>query len=434
MTATASVFLNINLPNAATWFYFSGLLAMALFFKFSRLLSIRNWDVLTLYLLTPGLLLLSEADELSRWGGYVWLLGASGYFAARCLFDLALERRPALAPNLNRAGLIWMAVTLYLSLIAVAVFQPAVEPREGQPSSPITKPGDVLVKKAERDGSDVRAAVERGLWLGCQLSVVVGLLLVGWRLFDDLHTGAAAAAFYLLLPYTHLLLPWSKLEVGRWDQAWPMALMVWMVLGYRRPILTGTLLGVATGSVFFPALAAPVWLSFYRGRGAWRFALSFTAATALCLTLIGVVIWINGEPPPSLRDVWEPRNWLPWLKPRPEAHGVWQGESWAYRTPVCIAYLAFVVGTLFWPAPKNLAHVLALTAAVFLGVQFWYADQGGVYVLWYLPYLVLLVFRPNLSQFRPQPIPDDWLARLSRRLARALRWLFRTPARENVST
>ena len=60
MIAASSIFFDINLPNAATWFYFSGLLAVALFFKFKRLLSMRNWDVLSLYVLVPGLLLLLQ--------------------------------------------------------------------------------------------------------------------------------------------------------------------------------------------------------------------------------------------------------------------------------------------------------------------------------------------------------------------------------------
>src|ERR1700752_1206266 len=61
MSIFASVFFDFNLPNATTWFYFSWLLAMALFFKFSRLLSVRNWDVVTVFLLVPGLLLIQEA-------------------------------------------------------------------------------------------------------------------------------------------------------------------------------------------------------------------------------------------------------------------------------------------------------------------------------------------------------------------------------------
>ena len=56
MPAPVSVFLDFNLPNATTWFVFSFLLAMALFFKFSRVLSIRNLDVIMIFALVPGLL------------------------------------------------------------------------------------------------------------------------------------------------------------------------------------------------------------------------------------------------------------------------------------------------------------------------------------------------------------------------------------------
>src|SRR5437763_15562563 len=66
MIALASIFTEFNLPNATTWFYFSLLLAVALFYKFNRLLSLRNWDVLTLFLLVPGLLLVLEGHGLQR--------------------------------------------------------------------------------------------------------------------------------------------------------------------------------------------------------------------------------------------------------------------------------------------------------------------------------------------------------------------------------
>src|SRR6516164_5943507 len=63
MMSSASVFLDFNLPNATTWFYFSLLLSVALFFKFNRLLSIRNLDVVALFLLVPALLLIQEPRE-----------------------------------------------------------------------------------------------------------------------------------------------------------------------------------------------------------------------------------------------------------------------------------------------------------------------------------------------------------------------------------
>ena len=54
------------------WLAIPIVLAVALFFKFSRFLSIRNWDVLTLFLLVPGLLVwlthgaLRNAQKLRR--------------------------------------------------------------------------------------------------------------------------------------------------------------------------------------------------------------------------------------------------------------------------------------------------------------------------------------------------------------------------------
>src|SRR5688572_27323499 len=118
---SGQIFLDFTLPNATSWFYFSFLLSVALFFKFSRFFSVRNWDVVTLFLLVPGLLLLVENPN--NWYGYLWLLCGSGYFLFRCLIDLALVRRPALAPSLSLGGLAWMAAALFACLTAVA-FRP----------------------------------------------------------------------------------------------------------------------------------------------------------------------------------------------------------------------------------------------------------------------------------------------------------------------
>src|SRR5437764_4319402 len=61
MLSPLSIFLDFNLPNSTTWFYFSFLLALAMFFKFSRPMSVRNLDVVMIFLLVPGLLVLQSA-------------------------------------------------------------------------------------------------------------------------------------------------------------------------------------------------------------------------------------------------------------------------------------------------------------------------------------------------------------------------------------
>jgi hypothetical protein len=434
MNGVSSVFFHDLLPKPAAWFYASALLAAALFVKFSRLLSVRNLDVLTLYLLAPGfLLLLPEAQVPSVWG-YVWLVAVSGYFFGRCLFDLALIRRPALSPNLNLSGLACLAGALYVGLIAVAVQQPRSPPAAGDAApSPID---EMLVKTlpqtpGEVVGFTVPIGTARALALLCHLSVAAGLVLVGWKHFADLPSGMAAAMFYLLLPYSYLLTPNSQLGLGRWDMAWPMAWMVWAVFCYRRPTLAGVFLGLAAGGVLLPVLTLPVWLSFYWRRGAGRFLLAFGLSAGLTLALAAGVLVAVGYWTQNWHSADALARWQPWLHPPTEAHGVWQGVYGVYRLPVFIAYAAFVVATLFWPAPKNLAHVLALSAACLIGIQFWCADGGGVYVLWYLPFLLLLVFRPNLTAAQPPPARDDWSRRLGRRFARVFLRMFRRrkPAR-----
>ena len=46
---------------------------------------------------------------------------------------------------------------------------------------------------------------------------------------------------------------------------------------------------------------------------------------------------------------------------------------------------------------KNLGTLLSCSAAVMLGTQFWHAHEGGMYMAWYLPLLLLTLFRPNLE-------------------------------------
>jgi hypothetical protein len=230
----------------------------------------------------------------------------------------------------------------------------------------------------------------------------------------------AAGTFYLLLPYTGM-------QVAQWQSVLPVMLMMYAVLAYRLPTVAGLLLGLAAGSGYYPIVAFPVWLSFYWGRGAGRFAAAFLLTVAASLAGLGLILWSDGQLAHSIKTALELSDWQPWKVPTNE--GFWTGVHWAYRIPVFIAYVAFAVTTFFWPRPKNLAHLLALSAAVLIGIQFWFADKGGVYVLWYLPLVLLLVFRPNLTDRVPPVItPEtDWLRRAGSRLRRLSQRLLRVP-------
>ncbi len=472
MFASASVFLDFSLPNPTTWFYFSFLLAVAIFFKFGRVFSIRNLDVILLFLLVPALMIIQsskptipqhpavhaaglighgsmgaiaatpafvggvetyaierqENAEAARWlwFGYLWLIVGSGVFFIRCLFDLALVQRPLLAPNLTFGGLGWFGLALLVCLTAVAFRDPLQtlapqkqegiakpQPKSGPESAPVTEARRLL---------DPTELMLRGFAVVGQLAVVLGLMLIGRLHFQDASAGIAAGVFYLLLPYIGKF-------VQQIDHVWPIAIIVWALVAYRRPAVAGFLLGLATGPFYYPVVLLPLFLSFYWGRGAGRFLLFFFLSLALVMGAVALAYNVRDELQESIRRALDLAAWQPWKTPPADLEGFWTGVHAAYRIPVFLAYAAFVIATAFWPTPKNLGHVIALSSAVLIGTQFWYADQGGTYVLWYLPLFLLMVFRPNLEDRRPPLIhrDTDWLSRARSLIARPFRRLLRTP-------
>lgn len=422
-----SIFLDFRLPNAATWFYFSLFLTVALFFQFSRVLSIRNLDLLMLFLLVPGFLLIQEAAALDaarhyeragreRALGYGWLLTGSFYWFIRAIIDLALVRRPAVSANLNLHGMSWFGVSLFIGLTAVALRPTPDQQEQGQvgkqpaPIDQVQNTATAVVRQAQTtngshaSAADARFWAVRGLAMLCHAAVIAGLVMIGWRHFGDLTAGVGAAALYTLVPYT-------AYNIGQVHHVLPTAFLVWAVFCYRRPALVGWLLGVAAGTSVFPALLFPLWFGFYSGRGSSRFGLAFLTATAVSVGITALVLWI-GPSGLDLVTALHLTDWQPWSAPSETTESIWKGTHWAYRLPVFVMFVGFVGVVAVWPRPKNLSHLLAQSAAVLIGVQFWYADGGGQYVLWFLPLLLLMIFRPNLTAAEPPPVvPGSVLVR-----------------------
>jgi len=430
----SSIFLDFHLPNAATWFYFSLILAVSLFFQFTRVLSLRNLDLLALFLLAPGFLILQEAHSLLASNarvsqgkrelliGYGWLLAASAYWFGRTLFDLGLVRRPALGANLATPGLACLGIALFVGQTSVALRRtqdPSESVKVGKTPAPIAQVQDSAtavaqltptdtIQRASRE--DVRFWVERSLCMLCHAAIVVGLLFIGLRHFQDRTAGIGMGALYLLIPYT-------AFDVGRQlHHVWPTAFLVWAVFCYRRPVASGWLLGLAAGTSLFPVVLLPLWYAFYSKRGASRFGISFLAAAGVSVGITALVLWLDGRGGLGLATVLSMPDWQPWRNPSINTESIWTGAHWAYRLPLFVVYVAFLVAVTVWPHPKNLSHLIALSAALLVGIQFWHADRGGVYVLWYLPLLLLLIFRPNLAAAEPPAVEPGagFVARLAR--------------------
>ena len=112
--------------------------------------------------------------------------------------------------------------------------------------------------------------------------------------------------------------------------------------------------------------------------------------------------------------------WIPKTKVH-ELHGIWAlgWDPW-FRLPVIALCGVLSVGLAIWPSHKNLGTLLSCSSAVMLAVQFWHAfgDGGGMYMAWYLPLLLMTVFRPNLEdRVALTVLGEGWFLRRRARLA-----------------
>jgi hypothetical protein len=235
------------------------------------------------------------------------------------------------------------------------------------------------------------------------LSVIVGLTLVGRHIFGDPDAGFAMATLYMLLPCT-------AYEVGKINHVLPAALVVWAIWAYRRPFLSGALLGLACGMMFFPIFLLPLWGAFYEKRGGLRFGTAVALTTAVILSCL-MLLSHDSQTVAQAMLGYVP---LGELLNSASKSGWWRSREAAYVVPVFVTYLVMLVALTIWPRRKSLAHVIPASAAMIIGTQFWCLNEGGVYVLWYLPLLLLVVFRPLMTNhFAPELKPLQFFQRIA---------------------
>ncbi|MDR1142251.1 MAG: DUF2029 domain-containing protein [Planctomycetaceae bacterium] len=218
------------------------------------------------------------------------------------------------------------------------------------------------------------------------LALVFGFLYIGHCHFGNIRTGIACATLYLLHPYTNQM-------VGRLDHLIPAALILWGVALYRRPFFAGFSLGAAAALVCYPVCLVPLWCSFYWKRG-W---IRFLSGTIFALILFAVLLLCS---PTVLGSYQEQlihmlgKSSL-WIFSKPD--GFWEYYDMIYRVPLLAIFFVLCFGMIMWPSHKHLATLLSCSSLLLLGVQFWQLHQGGLYMSWYLPMLILTIFRPNLE-------------------------------------
>ncbi|MBQ6109519.1 MAG: hypothetical protein IJK97_14995, partial [Thermoguttaceae bacterium] len=220
-----------------------------------------------------------------------------------------------------------------------------------------------------------------------QLAIVLGIVLVSWKHFENFNTGIAAATLYMLLPYVAQM-------PSRLDHLIPAALLVWAVFSWRLPSLAGILLGTAAALSYYPIFLIPLWCAFYWSKGFWRF---FIMSLGTFLLLIAISIPLSGGWNAFLAQSGDIFGCVGLFSRN--AAGFWDisEHSVFYRLPVIAIYLVLVFILTFWPSQKNFGTLMSSSAALMAGAQFCHPFQGGTYMAWFLPLMILVIFRPNLE-------------------------------------
>lgn len=405
--------------NEPTWFYLSLLLILAVFYKFGRIWSVRNLDLLLLLSLSPGLLLV-RATTVGPSVGYCFLFAVSGLLLLRLMFDAGFTRRPRLEQNLNPAGMAFLCASALLfqttkimteqpDLAAVQTVRGADELLKRQDAStaadadPISETGPagrLLATPVVPLAGGTEIAAARAMAILSHLAVILGLIAVGRWHFSETSLGLAMAALYLLLPCT-------AYDVSKVNHLLPAALIVWAVALHRRPMGAGVLLGLACGTVFFPIFLLPIWMAFYWKRGALRFGL---ALVLTCAGLLGSLILTSADSISFKKQTLGSIDWSVLKFQAEDGVGFWSLYNPAYRIPVFATFLVLLIALTIWPYRKNLEHLLAHSTAVVVATQFWYPHQGGIYVLWYLPLMLVVTFRPRLNHLPLEMAQDTRVA------------------------
>lgn len=469
------LFVDVTDP---TWLVYVALLVIAVYFRFTRLWTIRNLDITLLLVVSaaivvtvsyrnrPGTSLTesqanaSDADLLPdsadyasagtngaasedltdtdsvhpahRWGSMV-LLGLTLLLLIRLILDETLTRRPRLEQNLNQAGLTFLCFPAFaLLMISVLIFDPrnstikamdhgkallerrdvAVDPlnaarEEPAPTETLIAAGGTAMAALSGtlpDGTEdspasqeARTMLARILVVIAHTTVVLGLLTIGRQHFVSLQLGIAMSCLYLLLPCT-------AVNVHELNQVLPAACLIWAFASYRNPIVAGVLLGLASGTLFFAGFLIPLWATFYGRRGGIRFMIS---VLGVMLVLITSLMMISGDASSFITKVVTAANWTVYrLLDETLTAGDASLSQLFIRIPMAAVFFVMLTAMTVLPRPRNLENLLANSTSLVVAAQMWYPDDIGTYVLWYLPLVLLVIFRPRLDRFVPPDLAD----------------------------
>ncbi|HXI21527.1 MAG TPA: hypothetical protein VNH46_10600, partial [Gemmatimonadales bacterium] len=280
---------------------------------------------------------------------------------------------------------------------------------------------------AEPEGQDYRIPAVPATQLTCLTFWLIGLMAL-YRVLRRMageETALAGVILYAGSPYIAGMGS-AKTVIGGLayiSHIAPSAVTLAAFALMGEPLLSGLLLAVGVGVLFYPAFMFPAWFGWYlfRRRGAGRFALGFGVG---CLAIIGLVLvfsrGLQGETAAQAfeRSTVEHQegttareygaSHFSFWGTHPALAEVWQrpltrGSS--IFKPTFLLFVGFCGLTFFLARGRSQAQLAGLTAAVAAAVQLWKTHATGTYVAWYLPFLLLALLAAGVGVGDVGPAP-----------------------------
>jgi hypothetical protein len=241
------------------------------------------------------------------------------------------------------------------------------------------------------------------------LFCIAGLVLLGRRLAGN-RLAATLAFAWLAYPYTDFVLQSNS------NDSLLAALLIWSLALFAEPLGRGALLALAAATKFAPLALAPLYLAGRHGLAGIRTrprapsagirqALLFSAAFALTAALMLAHPAID----PGLSVFWE--RTIGSQAGRESPFSIWgQADLGTLHTLVKLAAVCLALLVALLPRERTMAQVGALAAAVMITVQLTAEHWFYLYIVWFLPMLLLAlaagVARPRSQEPRgPLPSP-----------------------------
>ena len=436
-------------------FWFSTTVTLLVVFPFRRLFSIQSLDVLVLV----GLFPLSLIVWQHTFQTYAALFVLSGYLLVRCVWRSFQSAVSAQSPNLQAATLLGMlAIVLAGHVQAISsrgpddagiwtVFGgqyvwehgrfPYGQIGEGGTYGPLLygvagplvhvfPPTAATDKPGERVVVDMYNVEDVGyqncdflpakiLALLLDIVVMLALVMIG-RQANSWTVGLSLALVYAAngLTIQRDLLFVSHLA--------PTACVVLAIAARRMPVVSGVLLAIGAGVLFWPAFLIPTWLAYYASRGRDVLIRCGSAITVVGFATIAMVYFYTEpiqEQGPLLvfaENTWGHQEaggpysrsefgfWGQWIMRNPDREaaitGIKQIVRWSFGA-LCILLPA----SLYFSHGKRFPNwaLLGTSAALALGLQFWKTHGGGLYTGWYLSLVVATLLMPGRAERKEQP-------------------------------